>query len=131
MIIVGHSGLFVVWRGVEYRLLVAEDGTSRLLAGRVPRPGPEWQGDGWWFLPVTEGDVEQVVRITFKGVYKGVPVEANAVDESSVLLTTSHVRDGVRVGMQQKEMLVAELIVPRDDPGLSVREEREVVPFPR
>ncbi|WP_454296647.1 hypothetical protein [Salana multivorans] len=111
--------------GTEYPIV--RDRSGWLLVHEGARaPTKEWRRhDGRWVRRASPDEVARGFRVSYRGSYRGVRVEAQVdQDGRRVLLWTTLLRAAVAVGMEQSDKGEARLEVEMDDPGLSLTEVR-------
>ncbi len=126
------SGDYAVIRGEMFRLDEGTDGV--MIYSAHP---PEWLS-GWSPTAIGSGyrrivsaaEVDHVVRVSYRGSYRGIRVEVEPEAGQKHLLLTREMRAGLDAGFSflDREMVVKEVM--RDDPDLTVEQHRRVVPFP-
>ena len=118
-------GPYATWRGEEYALLRIR-GRDVLLARTPTSPGPEWERqEPAWLLPVGPEDVEEIVRYTYPGEYRVIPVDVGPSSRGryQLWIQRKDLPRNAGIGEYYDQWLVIHL-VDADDPDLTFHEVR-------
>ncbi len=126
------SGRYALIRGMMFRLDESSEGVRIYTADP-----PEWLS-GWEFARFGNGyqrevvstDVDEVVDISYNGIYRGIDVEVEPGAGQRHLLLTRAIRAGIDAGFTVSDRELAVKEVMKDDPDLTIEQRRRVVPFP-